>query len=84
MKDIELVVFDMAGTTVRDRGNVADAFLAACKEHGIELERAEVKKVMGFRKKDAIRMLLSNVPLAAGVAQPLPSGSGASATRANP
>lgn len=57
----------MAGTTVRDRGNVADAFLAACKEHGIELERAEVKKVMGFRKIDAIRMLLSQVPLAAGI-----------------
>lgn len=58
MSKYKLVVFDMAGTTVHDRGNVADAFIAAFADQGITVERAEVKKVMGWRKKDAIRKLL--------------------------
>ena len=58
MSKYKLVVFDMAGTTVHDRGNVADAFIAAFADSGIAVERAEVKKVMGWRKKDAIRILL--------------------------
>jgi phosphonatase-like hydrolase len=55
---IELVVFDMAGTTVRDKGNVASSFIKAFAENDIEVPISEVKKVMGFRKKDAIRILL--------------------------
>jgi phosphonatase-like hydrolase len=58
MSAIQLVVFDIAGTTVRDRGNVGDSFIAAFHEYGFELPREEVGKVMGFRKMDAIRMLL--------------------------
>jgi len=58
MKGIELVVFDIAGTTVRDNGNVAKAFLDACKTFGYTIEKEEVQHVMGFRKIDAIRMLL--------------------------
>ena len=58
MSKFKLVVFDMAGTTVLDRGNVADAFIAACNKFGVEVEESEVKKVMGWRKVDAIKMLL--------------------------
>jgi phosphonatase-like hydrolase len=58
MAKFELVVFDMAGTTVLDNGNVADSFIAAFHDEGIQVERDEVKKVMGWRKKDAIRILL--------------------------
>jgi phosphonatase-like hydrolase len=58
MSAIKLVVFDMAGTTVRDRGNVGDSFIAAFHEYGFDLPRADVEKVMGFRKMDAIRILL--------------------------
>lgn len=67
MKFYQLVVFDMAGTTVRDRGNVAAAFIEACKEYGIDMPLEEVKKVMGFRKIDAIRILLSKTQLADGI-----------------
>ena len=66
MKNIQLVIFDIAGTTVRDEGNVEDAFLEACKEHGIEMPQDEIYQVMGFRKKDAIRILLDKIPVAAG------------------
>ncbi|HTR30649.1 MAG TPA: HAD family hydrolase [Puia sp.] len=58
MSAIQLVVFDIAGTTVRDNGNVAEAFITAFKEYGYDMPVAEVKKVMGFRKMDAIVLLL--------------------------
>jgi phosphonatase-like hydrolase len=55
---VQLVVFDMAGTTVRDKGSVADAFMEAAAQYGVQVPRGEVNKVMGFRKKEAIRILL--------------------------
>jgi phosphonatase-like hydrolase len=58
MSSIKLVVFDIAGTTVRDNGSVADAFIAAFRDYGFEIPLAQVKKVMGFRKIDAITLLL--------------------------
>ena len=66
MDTIKLVIFDMAGTTVRDEGNVEEAFMQACKEHGIDMPQDEIYSVMGFRKKDAIRILLDKVPVAVG------------------
>ena len=58
MKKVELVVFDMAGTTVEDAGNVATCFLNAFTKEKIEIPPMKINKVMGFRKKEAIRMLL--------------------------
>lgn len=56
---VQLVVFDIAGTTVRDKGSVADAFMEAAAQYGISVPHEEVNKVMGFRKKEAIRILLN-------------------------
>jgi phosphonatase-like hydrolase len=58
MSSIQLVVFDIAGTTVQDKGDVANAFMTAFRDFGIEVPLEEVKKVMGFRKIDAIAILL--------------------------
>jgi phosphonatase-like hydrolase len=58
MSNIQLAVFDIAGTTVKDKGNVSIAFMNAFKEYNLEVAKEAVSKVMGFRKKDAIRMLL--------------------------
>ncbi|GGB07429.1 HAD family hydrolase [Puia dinghuensis] len=58
MSSIQLVVFDIAGTTVQDSGSVAEAFISAFRDFGFEIPQAEVKKVMGFRKIDAIALLL--------------------------
>ncbi|MGN6417992.1 MAG: HAD-IA family hydrolase [Pseudobacter sp.] len=59
MSSTKLVVFDMAGTTVRDRGDVATAFITALAELGVpKPSTADVNEVMGFRKIDAIRILL--------------------------
>ncbi len=59
MPSTKLVVFDLAGTTVRDRGDVATAFTQALTEHGLPTpDQEDVNEVMGFRKIDAIRILL--------------------------
>lgn len=58
MSAIQLVVFDIAGTTVQDNGSVAEAFIAAFRDFGFAIPVPEVKKVMGFRKMDAIALLL--------------------------
>ncbi len=56
--NIELVVFDIAGTTVIDRGNINDAFRNAFSNAGYEVDSADVDKVMGYRKLDAIKIIL--------------------------
>ena len=61
MGKIQLVIFDIAGTTVTDHGEVAGAFMDAFKKHGIRVQVEDVNKVMGFRKKDAIKSLLEQI-----------------------
>lgn len=58
MSNYSLVVFDMAGTTVSDKGNVAESFMKALAQHNISVPVEEVNKVMGWRKKEAIKILL--------------------------
>ncbi len=58
MTNIQLVVFDIAGTTVSDKGDIAVAFIDGFRKHGKDVSVEEVNKVMGFRKKDAIKSLL--------------------------
>jgi phosphonatase-like hydrolase len=58
MNKVRLVVFDIAGTTVLDGGNVAIAFSQAMKENGYTIHAAEVNPLMGYKKPAAIRMLL--------------------------
>lgn len=55
---IELVVFDMAGTTVSDKGNVNNFFRDAFSNAGMEVDPADVNTVMGYRKKDAIEIIV--------------------------
>jgi len=55
---IELVVFDIAGTTVTDKGNINDFFRKAFSNVGIAVDAAEVDEVMGYRKRDAIQIMV--------------------------
>ena len=55
---IELVVFDMAGTTVYDGDAVNESFRAALATFGIGADPALVNTVMGLHKPEAIRILL--------------------------
>lgn len=64
MPKYKLVVFDIAGTTVKDPGNVAQAFMDAFATNEIAVGLEDVNPVMGFRKEEAIRIVLEkkNVP----------------------
>lgn len=55
---IKLVVFDMAGTTVKDDNNVSKAFQDALKKHGYEIEFSGIHPLMGYQKTDAIEQIL--------------------------
>ena len=56
---IDLVVFDIAGTTVLDKGNINDAFREAMNKSGYPVTVSSVNQVMGYRKKEAIQILLA-------------------------
>jgi phosphoglycolate phosphatase len=51
---LELIVFDLAGTTVRDDGQVPEAFADALAKHGIEVSENEVRALRGASKREAI------------------------------
>ena len=53
-----LVIFDMAGTTVEDRGQVPAAFAAALSGAGVTLTPEDITRVRGASKRQAIRALL--------------------------
>ena len=58
MTKVELVVFDMAGTTVVDDGQVPQAFTAALAEHGVAVGPSDIRDVRGASKRQAILDLL--------------------------
>jgi phosphonatase-like hydrolase len=55
MKNIALVVFDMAGTTIEDSGQVPEAFTTVLRKHGIAIDDDALRAVRGASKRDAIR-----------------------------
>jgi phosphonatase-like hydrolase len=58
MSIIELVVFDMAGTTVRDDETVNRCVRAALEQAGLFVTPAAVNAVMGIPKPEALRLLI--------------------------
>ncbi|WAC10245.1 HAD-IA family hydrolase [Dyadobacter pollutisoli] len=54
----ELVVFDMAGTTVKDKNYVGIAFQQAMESQGYSIAIEDVNPLMGYEKPLAIRMML--------------------------
>jgi phosphonatase-like hydrolase len=59
IEDVELVVMDMAGTTVHDGGEVPAAFTAALASHGIAVSEDEIAGVRGASKREVIRQLVA-------------------------
>jgi phosphonatase-like hydrolase len=55
---IKLVVFDMAGTTVKDNREVTKAFYHALKKYGYEVPLDAIDMLMGYEKTLAIRQML--------------------------
>jgi len=61
-RDLALVVFDMAGTTVLDDGHVPAAFTAALAEHGVIVTADHLSAVRGASKREAIARFLTEGP----------------------
>lgn len=59
---VDLIVFDLIGTTVRDSGEgeslIVDSFINAFSSHDISLDRGAVIRVRGKDKREAIRNIL--------------------------
>lgn len=62
MSEIKLVIFDMAGTTVRDNGEVVFAFSSALTTHGIDVDSAQLNRIRGSSKRQAVFELLPDGP----------------------
>ena len=69
MDELELVIFDLAGTTVEDHGEVPAAFTAALAGHGIEVTREQIKNVRGSSKRQALRHFIPAGPEQARLAE---------------
>lgn len=67
---IRLVVFDMAGTTIRDDDAVNRCLREALQAGGVEVSRDEVNRVMGIPKPAAIAALLAIGRVAGGDVPP--------------
>lgn len=57
--DVELVVLDMAGTTLHDGGEVPAAFRSALAAHGVAVTDDELAGVRGASKREVIRTLVT-------------------------
>jgi phosphonatase-like hydrolase len=55
---IKLVVFDIAGTTVKDNHDVSKAFQAALKKYNYEISLEMINPLMGYEKNQAITQML--------------------------
>ena len=58
-KPVELVVFDIAGTTVKDNGEIANAFQSALNEFGYDVPVSKINPLMGYKKTEAITKMLT-------------------------
>lgn len=54
---IELVVFDMAGTTIMDNKEVESCFAEACQDTGLEVSPEKILALQGFAKLEVFKML---------------------------
>lgn len=62
MKNVKLVVFDMAGTTVKDNGEVPQAFTTALADHHLTVTAEQLNRVRGSSKRQAVFDLLPDEP----------------------
>ncbi len=60
MSELDLIVFDMVGTTVRASDHVPAAFQEAFEQVGVILSDEEIQSVRGKSKHEAISELLTH------------------------
>jgi phosphonatase-like hydrolase len=58
MGELDLVIFDLGGTTIRDSGQVPEAFVAALHAGGFEVSHQEIAQARGASKREVIHRLV--------------------------
>ena len=58
MDKIELVIFDLGGTTIQDGGQVPQAFTAALQANGLEVSAENLQAVRGASKRAVVRQFV--------------------------
>ncbi len=58
MSSIDLVIFDMAGTTIEDHGEVLSAFKSALQKNQIRISEDFLQKWRGASKKEVLRLCI--------------------------
>jgi len=66
--ELELVVFDIAGTVVEDDGQVPAAFTAALAKHGFDVTPEQLKNARGSSKRQALLQFVPPGPDQAQIA----------------
>ncbi len=61
MEPVKLIVCDMAGTTVRDLGEVESCFSAACRQTGLNISDERIKAVQGWSKRYVFQVLWTEI-----------------------
>jgi phosphonatase-like hydrolase len=59
MNDIRLVVFDIGGTLIEDRGEVPNALISALNENGVQVSAEEIRPLRGASKREVIAALVN-------------------------
>jgi phosphonatase-like hydrolase len=62
MSKIDLVILDMMGTTVEDRGEVLAAFTTALAQAGVTVTAEQLRAVRGASKRQAVHDLMPATP----------------------
>lgn len=55
MQEVNLVVFDMAGTVIEDAGQVPEAFTTALRSYDIEVTGDAIREMRGASKREVIK-----------------------------
>jgi phosphonatase-like hydrolase len=55
MDNLDLAIFDLGGTTIRDSGQVPEAFIATLQAAGFEVSSEELQQARGASKREVIR-----------------------------
>lgn len=55
MDNLEVVIFDLGGTTIRDSGQVPEAFVSALGAAGFTVSSEELQQARGASKREVIR-----------------------------
>ena len=62
MNEPKLVIFDLAGTTVKDKGQVLNAFTESLAKHDVQVTSDQLSNVRGSSKRQAILNLVPEGP----------------------